>query len=266
LPEKVSQSARMEEKPIVINVQNLSKRFGSKTKGFDVLKDISFQVRLGQVCCLLGPNGSGKTTLLKTLAGLLEPTSGTISINGVDPSKNPREARAEVGWMPAEERSGFYGRLTGRQNLTFFGALQGISLKDMERIMGNLALQIDLNSELDKTMLKVSTGAKQKIGLARALLHEPSVLLLDEPVRNLDPHAIVRFRRLLKDHLTRRQHKTILLSTHLLEEARRTADMILIIREGQIVRSIESRELESELRHSTLEELYMKTIDTAGRD
>lgn len=251
----------MEEKPIVLNVQNLSKRYGSKTKGVDILKNISFQVRLGQICCLLGPNGSGKTTLLKTLAGLLQPTSGTISINDIDPAKNPREARAEIGWMPAEERSGFYGRLTGRQNLMFFGALQGIPLKEMERVMGNLALQIDLNEELDKTMLKVSTGAKQKIGLARALLHEPSVLLLDEPVRNLDPHAIVRFRRLLKDHLTRKQSKTILLSTHLLEEARRTADMILIIREGQIIKSIENRELESQLRNTTLEDLYMKTID-----
>ena len=185
----------MEEKPIVINVQNLSKRYGSASKGVDILKDISFQVRLGQICCLLGPNGSGKTTLLKTLAGLLEPTSGSILINGVDPAKKPREARAEVGWMPAEERSGFYGRLTGRQNLMFFGGLQGLPLKETERIMGNLALQIDLNSELDKTMLKVSTGAKQKIGLASAILHDPSVLLLNEPVRNLDPHAIVRFGR-----------------------------------------------------------------------
>lgn len=252
----------MEEKPIVINVQNLSKRFGSKSNGVDVLKDISFQVRLGQICCLLGPNGSGKTTLLKTLAGLLQPTTGSITLNDIDAIKKPREARGEVGWMPAEERSGFYGRLTGRQNLTFFGALQGIPQKEMERVMGNLALQIDLNNELDKSMLKVSTGAKQKIGLARALLHDPAVLLLDEPVRNLDPHAIVRFRRLLKDHLTRRQHKTILLSTHLLEEARRTADMILIIRNGQIIKSVENRELETTLRHTTLEDFYMNVIDS----
>lgn len=255
----------MEEHPISLDVQNLSKRYGSSSKTVESLKNISFQVRLGQICCLLGPNGSGKTTLLKTIAGLLEPSGGSIQVSGVDAIKNPLESRAKIGWMPAEERSGFYGRLTGRQNLNFFGVLQGLPLKEIERIIGNLSLQIGLNDDLDKTMLKMSTGTKQKIGLARALLHNPSVLLLDEPMRNLDPHTMVRFRRLLRDHLTRKQHKTILLSTHLLEEARRVADMVLIIRDGEVIRALENRELETELRDTTLEEIYMKAIDSGRK-
>src|SRR5437899_96001 len=113
----------MEPDPIAIHIQNLTKRYSKKRAAVESLKNISLEVPLGQIWCLLGPNGSGKTTLLKILAGLLQPSGGSISILGIDPQKNPREARAKVGWMPAEERSGLYGRLTGRQNLEFFAAL-----------------------------------------------------------------------------------------------------------------------------------------------
>jgi ABC-type multidrug transport system ATPase subunit len=253
----------MEEHPIAIEVKNLSKRYGSK--GPESLSDISFQVPMGQICCLLGPNGSGKTTLLKTLAGLLKPTSGQFTVAGFDPLKNSRKYKSEIGWMPAEEKSGFYGRLTGRQNLMFFGTLQGMEEKEMDRVIGNISLQlgIDLNKELDQTVLKISSGAKQKLGLARALLHNPSILLLDEPTRNLDPHTTLRFRRLIKNQLTRNQKKTVLLSTHILEEARKLADILLIIKDGKIVRSMDEREMEKELKKSTLEEVYMKIVDQA---
>lgn len=248
---------RLEDHPIAIEVKNISKRYGT----FESLKNVSFQVPLGKVCCLLGPNGSGKTTLLKILAGLISPTSGSAMIMGVDPQKDPSEARSHIGWMPAEERGGLYGRLTGRQNLKFFGSLQGVADKEMDRMIGNLGLQIGFQEEVDKIILKLSSGSKQKIGLARALLHDPAVLLLDEPIRNLDPQITLRFRRLLKDHLTRIQKKTVLLSTHLLEEARRVADMILILKNGEIVRTIEGLDLEKELKSSTLEEIYMKAMD-----
>jgi ABC-type multidrug transport system ATPase subunit len=163
--------------------------------------------------------------------------------------------------MPSEERSGFYGRLTGWQNLKFFGALHGLSTKDMNRIIGNLALQIGLKEELDRSLLKLSSGEKQKIALARALLHNPPLLILDEPVRNLDPHTVLRIRRLLKDLLTRNQGKTIILSTHLLEEAQRVADVILILRQGQVLKCLPASDLEKELKGTSLEEFYLKTVD-----
>src|SRR4051812_28483638 len=105
----------MEESPIAIQIDNLTKRYSHSPKAAPALKNISIKIPLGQIWCLLGPNGSGKTTLLKILAGLLKPTEGSISIMGIDPMKEPLEVKSHVGWMPAEERSGFYGRLTGKQ-------------------------------------------------------------------------------------------------------------------------------------------------------
>ncbi|MFN0117943.1 MAG: ABC transporter ATP-binding protein [Elusimicrobiota bacterium] len=251
----------MEEAPIVLEVKNLSKSYGTGSRKRLILDNISFQIPLGKICCLLGPNGSGKTTLLKILAGLIEPDSGSIAIQGMSPTENPLKCRAHVGWMPAEERSGFYGRLTGRENLNFFGTLQGLDQAHMDRAIGNLALQLDMTEELDRTLLHVSSGIKQKVGLIRSMLHEPSIVLMDEPGRNLDPHTLIRLRRLIKNHLAKIQSKTILLSTHLLEEAKKTADMILILNQGKIVRNINIDDLETELKTSSVEDFYMKTID-----
>ncbi len=248
---------KSEEHPIAIDVKNLSKHYGKK----EILKNVSLEVPMGTVCCLLGPNGSGKTTLLKILAGLIEPDGGTVFVHGIDRLANPGAARADIGWMPAEERSGLYGRITGRENLRFFGALHNLTPIEMDRNIGNISLQIGINDEIDTNLQRVSSGTKQKIGLARALLHNPPVLLLDEPIRNLDPQTTLRFRRLLKDHLTRIQKKTVLLSTHLLEEARRVADMIVIVNKGEIVKTVQGLDLEKELKSSTLEEMYMKAVE-----
>jgi ABC-2 type transport system ATP-binding protein len=251
----------MDEHPVAVSVHDLSKKYGNGPDAIESLKDLSFDIPLGKVCVLLGPNGSGKTTLLKILAGLLRPSAGGFSIAGVDGNKDARLARQKIGWMPAEERSGFYGRLTGRQNLSFFAALQGVTGAELDRVVGNLALQIGIGDEIDRPILRTSTGAKQKIALARALLHNPPVLLLDEPTRNLDPHTVIRFRRLLRDHLTRKQKKTVLLSTHQLEEARRIADMILLISKGKLVRLLQGREIEQAFAGSTPEEFYLRTVE-----
>lgn len=250
----------MDETPIAVLVENLAKRYNGRS-AHDALKDIHLTIPVGQVCCLLGPNGSGKTTFLKILAGLLTPTQGSVSIMGLDANKHPLEARAKVGWMPAEERSGFYGRLTGRQNLEFFAGLHRVPRADVDRMVGNLGLLLDITDDLDTVMLKMSAGGKQKVGLARSLLHNPSVLLLDEPLRNLDPHTVIRFRRLLKDHLTRLQNKTIVLSTHQLDEATRIADILVILHKGQMIKTITRRELEKDLKNTSVEELYLKIVD-----
>jgi ABC-type multidrug transport system ATPase subunit len=168
--------------------------------------------------------------------------------------------------MPAEERSTFYGRITGRQNLDFFAALHDVSHAELDRIVGNMALQIGLGDELDRMMLRTSGGARQKVALARALLHSPSVLILDEPLRNLDPHTLKRFRRLLRDHLTRIQKKAVILSTHQLDEARRVADIIMIIKDGKIIRTLGTRDIEKELSEVSLEDFYLKTVDAAEEE
>lgn len=256
----------MDDQATAISIKNLVKKYSSSPQAIPSLDDVSFDVPLGKVCVLLGPNGSGKTTLLKVLAGLLRPTTGGFMIGSVDGTSDPRSARSKIGWMPAEERAGLYGRLTGRQNLAFFGALQNIRGEELDRVVGNLAIQIGIGEELDKPVLQTSTGAKQKIALMRALLHNPPVLLLDEPTRNLDPHTVLRFRRLISDHLTRKQKRTVILSTHQLEEARRVADVIVIISRGKLVRRLEGRELESAFQGKSAEEFYLKAVDNDWED
>ena len=255
----------MEETPISVDIKNLTKRYDSDSNQPAALEDISLQLRLGEIGCLLGPNGSGKTTLLKTLSGLVHPTSGTYSIMGIDPQHNARGTRANIGWMPAEERSGFYGRLTGRENLHFFASLYNIDRTHLDRTLGNLALQLGITDDLDRMLQKCSSGIKQKIGLARTLIHDPPVLLLDEPLRNLDPHTIARIRRLLKDHLARNKRKSIILSTHLLDEARRLADKIFILHNGKMIRSLTSLELKKEIKNKNIEDFYLRTIDRVGK-
>jgi len=250
----------MEERAIAIEVENLSKEY-TPHKGKKALNNVSFQVPIGKILCLLGPNGSGKTTLLKILAGLLAPTSGKILIFGRDPKENPSLTRSQLGWMPADEKSGFYGRLTGMQNLNFFSTFYDLTPSVRDRHIGNLALQLDLTGELEQMVLKLSSGTKQKAGLLRALLHNPPILLLDEPFRHLDPHGTQRLRRLLKDHITRNQKKTVVLSTHQLEEARKIADSIIFLKEGEVISEISAHELKEKLQTASLEEFYLKTVD-----
>lgn len=245
----------MEKENAVLNISNLSKKFGDET----VLHQLSFHVSAGTIVGLLGPNGSGKTTLLKILAGLVSPTEGTVDIFGHQPGAPA--LKNLVGWMPAEERTGFYGRLSGRANLEFFASLYDLPKKETNRLIGNLAFLLDADGELEKQALQTSSGARQKVALARTLLHNPSLLLLDEPLRNLDPHAVKRFRRLLRDHLTRREKKTIILSSHHLDEMRRLLDHVIVLREGTIVYSSPMETLEKELRNKTWEEFYMNLID-----
>lgn len=252
----------MEETPIAIDIQNLSKIY---TRGYEsqkALNNITLQVPMGQICCILGPNGSGKTTLLKILAGLLSPTEGGFKIMGHTPKDEPEVVKKNIGWMPAEERSGFYGRLSGRQNLEFFAALYGIEKKEIDRVVGNLGFILNFDNDIDKAVLQTSSGARQKVAICRALIHDPAVLLLDEPLRNLDPHALKRFRRLLKDHLTRNEKKTVLLSSHQLDEVQRLADHYVIIKNGEIVLSLSARDMETQLGSTSLEEFYLKIIDS----
>jgi len=204
----------MDSNPIAIQIKNLSKRY-SKSASADALNDISVDIPLGKIWCLLGPNGSGKTTLLKILAGLVQPNAGEINIMGVDPVMDPIAVKKHTGWMPSDERSGFYGRLTGKQNLRFFGSLHQIQSVEMERRIGNLAFLLDFADDMDEMMLKISSGTRQKIGLARTLLHNPTVLLLDEPLRNLDPHSVLRLRRFLKKIILRETTEEPCYSQHI---------------------------------------------------
>jgi ABC-2 type transport system ATP-binding protein len=199
-----------------------------------VIHDVSLRVDRGELFALLGPNGAGKTTLLKLLATLAVPDRGFVAIDGVDTATHPLLARQRVGLCTSEERS-FYFRLTARANLEFFGALVGLRGPALRRRIAAVVELVDLRGSLDMRFESFSSGMRQRLTVARALLADPDVLLLDEPTRAVDPIHAEAIRALIRDELVGRQKKTVVLATNLLEEAWRMCDRVAILNGGRVV-------------------------------
>jgi ABC-2 type transport system ATP-binding protein len=209
----------------------LLKPFGRRT--VTALDGLDLEVGRGRVFCLLGPNGAGKTTLIKILATLVLPDGGRASVDGRDVAREPGPAKAAVGYAVADERS-FYWRLTGRQNLEFFGALYGLRGTARDRRIDELLRLAGLEAAAALRFNAYSTGMRQMLAFARALLADAAILLVDEPTRSLDPQAADRIRTFLRGELAGRQGKTILWATHDLGEAADYADDIAVIHRGRI--------------------------------
>src|SRR5882762_7391098 len=208
------------------------RREPDKRVQFHAVDGVDLVVEPGEIFGLLGPNGAGKTTTMKMLATLLLPTSGTIRVLGIDPLARPREVRARLGAMLSGERS-LYWKLTGRENLEYFAALYHVPPKDTkERIDRSLAA-VKLSDREDDYVERYSTGMRQRLALARALLPDPPLVILDEPTVGLDPQSSRDLRDRVRD--LRAQGRTILLTTHYMEEADQLCDRIAIIDHGQIV-------------------------------
>jgi ABC-2 type transport system ATP-binding protein len=207
------------------------KPFGRRT--VTALDGLDLEVGRGRVFCLLGPNGAGKTTLVKVLATLVLPDGGRAMVEGHDVAYEPGPAKRAVGYAVSDERS-FYWRLTGRQNLEFFGALYGLRGRARERRIDELLRIVGLDEAADLRFNGYSTGMRQMLGFARALLADAAILLVDEPTRSLDPQAADRIRSFLREELAGRQGKTILWATHDLGEAADCADDIAVISRGRI--------------------------------
>ncbi len=234
----------MSEKAIVVH--DLTKRFpvGRRFGGMirqpcyhrwvAALDGVNLEIKQGEVFGLLGPNGAGKTTLLKILCTLLLSSEGHAFVNGYDVVSAPQRIRQSVGYCLDTERS-FYYRLSGIQNLAFFATLNNLdSQKSTSRIAEILKI-VELNGAADTPFMNYSKGMQQKLGLARALLTDPSIILLDEPTKSLDPGAAKEFRSFLRTILAERLGKTILMVTHSLEEARECCDRVAIMDQGKIV-------------------------------
>ena len=197
------------------------------------LDGLDFEVGHGRVFCLLGPNGAGKTTLIKILATLVLPDSGRAFVGGHDVAREPGPAKGAVGYAINDERS-FYWRLTGRQNLEFFAELYGLRGRARGRRVDELLRIAGLDEAADLRFNSYSTGMRQMLSFARALLADAVILLVDEPTRSLDPQAADKVRSFLRDELARRQGKTVLWATHDLGEAADWADDIAVISRGRI--------------------------------
>lgn len=230
---------------IAISIRNLSKTYPSpfrRLRAFfrrpvkepvEALRDVSFDVHPGEIFGLIGRNGAGKTTLTKIVATLVQPTTGTVSVRGSDSVLQDEQVRGQIGLATAEERS-FYWRLTGEQNLLFFARLHGLSDRTAKQRIKELFAKIELEEVARRRFGEMSTGNKQRLAVARAMLSNPPVLLLDEPTRSLDPLAAARMRDLIRSLAQLDPPVTILLTSHNLAEVETLCGRVAIISRGRI--------------------------------
>ena len=215
----------------MIQVANLTKTFKDPKRGaVHAVDHISFQVRNGEIFGLLGPNGAGKTTALRLLATVMRPSEGTAVLGGYDILREPEAVRRQIGFLSGD--MGLYLRLTARETLTFFGRLHGLNGAPRKARIGELLARLDMEKFADTQVDKLSTGMRQRVAIARTLVADPPILILDEPASGLDVPAA----RVIEEFIIEAQKtgKAIILSTHVMEEAEYLCDRIAVIHQGQI--------------------------------
>ncbi len=214
------------------SVRELVTRPFGRAERVRALRGVDLHVRRGEIFGLLGPNGAGKTTLLKILSCLILPDSGRAVVGGFDTAQE-NQVKPRIGLIHPDERS-FYWRLSGRENLRFFATLYDVPARRAETRIRELLEKVDLGESADRRFSDYSSGMKQRLAVARALLHDPPILLMDEPTRSLDPAASLALRSFIRDELQKRDGKTILLATHNLREAEILCDRLAILIKGRI--------------------------------
>lgn len=212
----------------MISIKNVSKVFAGTKKA---VNDISLDIEDGQITGFIGPNGAGKTTTLKMITGVFEPTEGQISINGYDIIKNPVEAKKQFGFVP--DSPDMFLRLKGIEYLNFIGDIYDVSTQERQRLIADMAERFEMKTALGDRINSYSHGMRQKIVIMGALLHKPSVWLLDEPLTGLDPKSAFELKEMMREHVN--SGKSVLFSTHVLEVAEKLCDKIAIINKGSIV-------------------------------
>jgi ABC-2 type transport system ATP-binding protein len=223
----------------MIAVDHLFKRFGSNT----ALNDVTFAVNAGEIVGLLGPNGAGKTTVMRVLTGYLPPTSGTARVAGFDVQETPIAARKRIGYLP--ETVPVYSELTVNSYLRFIADLREIPRSSMNARIATCMEQVGIGSVSHRLIGHLSKGYRQRVGLAQALLHDPDILILDEPTVGLDPKQVVEIRQVIRELALRR---TVILSSHILPEVSQICSRIIIIDAGQIVAEDTQAGLEKRLK------------------
>ncbi|AWR93280.1 ABC transporter ATP-binding protein [Acidianus brierleyi] len=225
----------------MIDVIKLTKIYKLKNKQVSALSDVSFTLKSG-IGSLVGHNGAGKTTLIKILSTLVIPTSGDAFIEGHSVTREEKKVRELVGLVSVSERQ-FYYRLTAMENLLFFSSLQGLSITEAKKRAKEVLEMLNLSEWENVQYMKFSTGMQRKLALARALITDPPVILLDEPTLGLDPLSAREFRNVIKNF----KDKTILFSSHYLKEVEELADKIILIKRGKIICEGNAEELKSKL-------------------
>jgi sodium transport system ATP-binding protein len=241
----------------MIEAAHLDKRFGTVL----AVRDVSFVARDGEITGILGANGAGKSTCLRMLYGVLTPDGGQASIDGIDIRGEISKARAHLGVLP--HATGLYGNLTARENIRYFGSLQGIGADRLKTRTAELARVLDMESFLDRRAKGFSQGQRIKVALARALVHDPGNIVLDEPTNGLDVMAIRNLRDML---LTlKRQGRCVLFSSHVMQEVAALCDRVVIIGHGRVLADATVESIRERSGAASLEEAFLQVLgDTEG--
>ncbi len=241
----------------MISIQHLSKTFQSGQRSLLAVDEVSFTVVKGEVYGLLGPNGAGKTTMMRMILGLLKPDLGFAQIDGHRSDQQPDEVKRKVGFVSAS--AGVYQWLTGREMLSFFGEIYGLSSSEIVSKIDELTEILKLGEFLNQGCATLSTGQKQRLSLARALIHDPPVMILDEPTLGLDvvgSQVIFNYIDVLKE-----RSKAIILCTHRLEQAQRVCSRFGLLHKGKMVLEGTLAELKSQTGRNDLVEMFVDLID-----
>lgn len=239
----------------MIEASNLSKRFGA----VEAARDVSFVARDGEITGILGANGAGKSTCLRMLYGVLTPDSGAARIDGIDIRGETSRARAHLGVLP--HAAGLYGNLTARENIHYFGALQGIGNERLRSRTNELGRALGLDAFLDRRAKGFSQGQRIKVALARALVHDPGNIVLDEPTNGLDVMAIRNLRDMLL--ALKRQGRCVLFSSHVMQEVAALCDRVVIIGHGKVLADATLQSIREQSGADSVEEAFLRVLGDA---
>ncbi len=262
---------------LALSLENVEKFFPPAASGWraflnpvsrltvPALRGVSFDVREGEVLAIVGANGAGKSTLLRILTTLLLPTRGRALVRGFDTASEPSKVRLQIGYHTGGD-SCFYARLTARENLLLFAGLNNLTGREAARRVEELAGLFELGELLDWQVRTLSTGNIHRLGIARAMLHRPSVLILDEPTRSLDPLAAAEFRRFIRQEIVSAQGRTLIFASHSLAEVEQLAGRVAVLEKGRLLACDTPAGIKSRTGAATLEEALEVLTGRAMRE
>ncbi|MBC2148761.1 ABC transporter ATP-binding protein [Listeria booriae] len=241
----------------MIEVQNVTKKFRDRKKSTTAVDHVSFHIDKGRIVGLVGENGAGKTTILRSIATLITQDEGKITVAGYDNKTQAEEVKSHIGVLFGGE-TGLYDRLTARENLLYFGGLYGLPKHTLKKRIDDLSLRFGMRKELDRTVGGFSRGMRQKVAIARAVIHDPAVVLFDEPTTGLDITSANVFRDFTRQ--LQQEGKTIIFSSHIMDEVESLSDDLILMHQGQLLYAGTAEALYAKERTNDLNYIFMSNI------